>query len=80
MNKLRVFYILSAVRANRGQAKETRKKFERFGATESAAKTSRELKDTYVQSQVERRSGRNFVSRRNQRGRPDENRGEVEFL
>ena len=29
-------------------------KFERFGATESAAKTSRELKDTYVQSQVER--------------------------
>ncbi|MBS5855861.1 MAG: hypothetical protein KID07_03680 [Firmicutes bacterium] len=55
MNKLRVFYILSAVRANRGQAKETKKeKFERFGATESVAKTSRELKDTYVQSQVER--------------------------
>ena len=40
-------------------SKEERKKekFERFGATESAAKTSREFKDTYVQSQVERRSG-----------------------
>lgn len=55
MNKLRVFYILSAVRANRGQAKERKKEtFERSGATESAAKTGRELKDTYVQSQVER--------------------------
>ena len=68
------FNIPFAVRGN-GQAVTIPKNFD------NKAMTSERIKDTYVQSQVERRSGGiTLVSRRNQRGHPGENRGEVKFL